>query len=109
MPANGTNRYIQNAVQILAGKALAKDLSGFIPNPDTGPATITQQHTRHPANSRVYFFSLSLLEVNNTMLMVMKAMISSVNNAPVTPNFPGTVTAELIGASIKILPIIHCI
>ena len=91
---NGTNKYIQNAVHILAGKALANDRAGFIPKPDIGPATITQVHTRHPANILVYLLSLSLFEVNNTIVIVMNAITSSMINEAAIPNFPGTVTIE---------------
>jgi hypothetical protein len=39
----------------------------------------------------------------------MNAIINSVTNAQAAPNFPGTVTAELTGALINVLPINHCI
>ena len=57
IPANGQKMYIQKAVQLCAGKALAKLLAGFIPKPETGPASITHVHTRQAENILVYFFA----------------------------------------------------
>ena len=62
-----------------------------MPKPETGAAIITKQHTRRPAIILVYFFNLSLAAVNNTMLIMIKAMSNSVKNAGQTQSLPGTV------------------
>lgn len=97
MPPTGLIMYIQNPVQVLAGSADANVRAGFIPNPVTGPANITQTATSTPDKILVYFFSLVFSEVNNIIIMVRKAISNSIVNTGHNPTFCGTVAIELIG------------
>src|SRR5215467_12971069 len=94
---------------MLAGRALANDRAGFIPKPDIGPATITQVHTRQPANILVYLLSFAWCDVYNTIDIVIKAISHSVIMAATCPYLPGIVTTEFTGMPVNFSPINNCI
>ena len=93
MPASGQKTYIQKAVKLCAGSALAKLLEGFIPKPLIGPAITTLVNTSIAANTLVYFFIRSLADVFNTIVIMINEMNSSQKAAFINGTFlPGTVT-----------------
>ncbi len=91
MPRGGAVIYNQNPVHNPAGRADAKDLAGFMLNPEYGDSTMMYVATSNPAKTPVNEASPCVFVEYRTISMRKKEITNSAKNATATPSAPGMV------------------